>query len=54
MARSQRLVPYVFLSECGLNTVEFKLREDEVKLVTYDTPYFIGMKGSMAVRRLDD
>ena len=46
--------PYVFMSECGLNTVEFKLREDEVKLVTYDTPFFIGMKGSMSVRRLDD
>ena len=46
--------PYVFMSECGLNTVEFKLREGEVKLVTYDTPWIMGMKGVMSVRRLDD
>lgn len=44
--------PYMWMSECGLNTVEFKLREDEVKLVTYDTPFIMGMKGSMSVREL--
>ena len=46
--------PYIFMSECGLNTVNFKLREGEVKLVTYDTPFFITMAGSMSVRSLDD
>ena len=46
--------PYLWMSECGLNTVRFKLREGEVKRVTYDTPFIMGMKGSMSVRSLDD
>ena len=46
--------PYIFMSECGPNTVRFKLKEGQVKLVTYDTPFFMGMRGSMSVRTLDD
>ena len=45
--------PYIFMSECGLNTVEFKLREGEVKSVSYSTPFFITMAGSMSVRSMD-
>ena len=46
--------PYVFMSECGLNTVDFRLRPGEVKIVTYYMPPLVFMAGSLKVRAEDD
>jgi hypothetical protein len=46
--------PYVFWSECGLNTVDFRLRRGEVKFVSYYMPPIVFLAGSLTVRSDDD